>query len=97
MGDTCCSPASLGKVIALLQRQIPGIYVRSLSLGASVAADLESGYFGDVNAQVATACAALAMDPKLQQGYNALGFSQGGQFLRAIAQRCPWPPLRLAA
>ena len=21
--------------------------------------------------------------------YNALGFSQGGQFLRAVAQRCP--------
>jgi palmitoyl-protein thioesterase len=22
-------------------------------------------------------------------GYNAIGFSQGGQFLRAVAQRCP--------
>merc|ERR1719384_2068651 len=25
----------------------------------------------------------------LQNGFNALGFSQGGQFLRAVQQRCP--------
>uniref|UniRef100_A0A6Q2WWW0 Palmitoyl-protein thioesterase 1 n=1 Tax=Esox lucius TaxID=8010 RepID=A0A6Q2WWW0_ESOLU len=27
-------------------------------------------------------------------GYNAMGFSQGGQFLRAVAQRCPSPPMK---
>merc|ERR1712212_427756 len=31
----------------------------------------------------------MANDPELQDGYNAIGFSQGGQFLRAVAQRCP--------
>ena len=30
-------------------------------------------------------------DGNLTDGYNAIGFSQGGQFLRAIAQRCPEP------
>ena len=25
----------------------------------------------------------------LQNGYHAMGFSQGGQFLRAVAQKCP--------
>ena len=33
-------------------------------------------------------------DPELQNGYNAIGFSQGGQFLRAVAQRCPQPPMK---
>ena len=31
--------------------------------------------------QVDIVCQTLASDPKLKQGYNALGFSQGGQFL----------------
>ena len=29
-----------------------------------------------------------------QNGYHAVGFSQGGQFLRAVAQRCPNPPMK---
>merc|ERR1712055_129134 len=28
-------------------------------------------------------------DTNIQNGFNALGFSQGGQFLRAVQQRCP--------
>eukprot|EP00731_Ephydatia_muelleri_P031528 Em0023g35a len=34
------------------------------------------------------ACDELGLDPKLHEGFNALGFSQGGQFLRALVQRC---------
>ena len=29
-------------------------------------------------------CKKLASDEKLQKGYNALGFSQGGQFLYVV-------------
>jgi len=36
----------------------------------------------------------IANDPALQDGFNAIGFSQGGQFLRAVAQRCPSPRMR---
>ncbi|XP_054279252.1 palmitoyl-protein thioesterase 1-like [Macrosteles quadrilineatus] len=32
-------------------------------------------------------------DPKLKRGFHGLGFSQGGQFLRAVAQRCSDPPM----
>ncbi len=39
-------------------------------------------------------CEMIANDPALQNGYNAIGFSQGGQFLRAVAQRCPSPRMR---
>lgn len=34
------------------------------------------------------ACDNLGLDPKLNEGFNAIGFSQGGQFLRALVQRC---------
>lgn len=32
-------------------------------------------------------CKLLKSDPKLQNGFNAVGFSQGGQFLRAYVER----------
>jgi palmitoyl-protein thioesterase len=32
-------------------------------------------------------------DPKLQNGFNAVGFSQGSQFLRAYVERCNDPPV----
>ena len=43
--------------------------------------DTENGFFSDVNEQVSTVCSQLAQDPKLKGGYNAMGFSQGAQFL----------------
>ncbi|KRZ32127.1 Palmitoyl-protein thioesterase 1 [Trichinella pseudospiralis] len=69
MGDTCCSPGSLGAIISVLEREIPGIYVNDV-------------------------CNQIANDKHLQNGYHAIGFSQGSQFLRAVAQRCPSPPMR---
>jgi hypothetical protein len=38
-------------------------------------------------------CNKLAADPNLKGGFNAIGFSQGGQFLRAYTQRCNNPPV----
>lgn len=35
----------------------------------------------NVNKQIDNVCDQLAKDSKLQSGYNAIGFSQGGQFL----------------
>lgn len=43
--------------------------------------DTENGFFKDVNEQVSMVCSQLAQDPKLKGGYNAMGFSQGAQFL----------------
>lgn len=38
--------------------------------------------------QVEAVCQHLASIPQLHKGYNAVGFSQGGQFLRAVLERC---------
>ncbi|CAN9504211.1 unnamed protein product [Ophioblennius macclurei] len=94
MGDSCCNPLSMGAIKKMIEEEIPGIYVLSLMIGKNVVEDTENGFFMDVNQQVAMACGILAKDPKLQGGYNAMGFSQGGQFLRAVAQRCPTPPMK---
>ncbi|XP_056154944.1 palmitoyl-protein thioesterase 1 [Lampris incognitus] len=94
MGDSCCNPLSMGAIKKMVEVEIPGIDVVSLMIGENVIEDTENGFFLDVNKQVSMVCRQLAQDPKLNGGYNAMGFSQGGQFLRAVAQRCPSPPMK---
>ncbi|XP_048468810.1 palmitoyl-protein thioesterase 1 isoform X1 [Rhincodon typus] len=92
-GDSCCNPLSMGFIKKLVEQEIPGIYVLSLEIGNSIAEDIENSFFMNVNDQVELVCNILSKDKKLQNGYNAMGFSQGGQFLRAVAQRCPSPAM----
>ena len=42
--------------------------------------DTENGFLMNVNDQITMVCDKLKKDAKLQAGYNAIGFSQGGQF-----------------
>jgi len=93
MGDCCCNPMSMGSIKSFVEKKVPGIYVRSLMIGPNVAADTENGFFMNVNDQVEEVCAKLRNDSAVKNGYHAMGFSQGGQFLRAVAQRCPNPPM----
>ncbi|XP_059412248.1 palmitoyl-protein thioesterase 1-like [Carassius carassius] len=94
MGDSCCNPLSMGAIKKMMEAEVPGIYVLSLMIGKTVVQDTENGFFMDVNEQVSFVCDQLSQDPKLKGGYNAMGFSQGSQFLRAVAQRCPDPPMK---
>lgn len=59
--------------------------------------DTENGFFKDVNEQVSMVCSQLAQDPQLKGGYNAMGFSQGAQFLYvpAVPEPVPEPVLFL--
>jgi len=93
MGDSCCNPLSMGSIKRMVEKEIPGVYVRSLMIGKNVVEDTENGFLMNVNEQVEQVCRKLASDEKLKGGYHAMGFSQGGQFLRAVAQRCPSPPM----
>lgn len=89
MGDSCCNPLSMGRIKKLVEKQVPGIYVRSLEIGANIADDELNGFFMGAEKQIGMVCAKLSTDDKLKQGFNVMGFSQGGQFLRALVQQCP--------
>ncbi|XP_013775536.1 palmitoyl-protein thioesterase 1-like [Limulus polyphemus] len=93
MGDSCCNPLSMGSIKKFLEKNVPGVYVNSLMIGNNIIEDTENGFFMNSNKQVKLVCEKLMSDTKLKNGYNAIGFSQGGQFLRAVAQRCPTPPM----
>eukprot|EP01132_Coremiostelium_polycephalum_P008250 gene8250-10138_t len=93
MGDTCCFPFSMGKIKKLIEENIPGIYVKSIEIGDSIEADEYNSFFKPVNEQIDMVCQQLKSDPNLTNGFNAIGFSQGGQFLRGYVERCNDPPV----
>lgn len=52
--------------------------------------DFTSGFLGSANDEIARVCDELRDHPDLKHaaGLNMVGFSQGGQFARAVVQRC---------
>ncbi|KAH8551170.1 Alpha/Beta hydrolase protein [Umbelopsis sp. PMI_123] len=91
MGDSCCDPETMGRVAGLIQKAIPGTFVHSVQIGDTPDSDANAGFFGNINEQLEKVCHDLAAIPELEDGFNAIGFSQGGQFLRAYVQRCNKP------
>lgn len=74
----------------------PGTYLYFVSVGDSAANDRSGTFLGNVTEQVAKMCADIAADPILSTApaVDALGFSQGGLFLRGYIERCNKPPVR---
>ncbi len=77
-----------------LREAFPGMFVHLVSIEGDVTADQKAGFFGNVNEQVDQVCEQLAGIEELKDGMDAIGFSQGGQFLRAYVERCNSPPVR---
>lgn len=97
LGDTF-SGEGIQAVATLADAVHPGTFVHTISVaGDDAAADRSATFFGNVSAQVDAVCAQLAAHPILSTApaVDALGFSQGGQFLRAYVERCDQgPPVR---
>lgn len=87
MGDSCCSEYSIGSITSYIQRKLPNIFVHSIATGKSLTEDVLSSYYGNVNDQIDEIWHELCSIKQLQDGFIGLGFSQGGQFLRAMVQR----------
>ena len=68
-----------------------GVPVFSVSTGGFTS-DFLSGFYGNVNNEIAAVCTHLRQQKELEQGFNLVGFSQGGQFSRAVVQRCRYAP-----
>lgn len=72
----------------------PGTYVYYIHLDEDGSSDRTATFFGNVTTQIEQVCEDLKEDPKLRAGdgetmrVDALGFSQGGQFLRGLLERC---------
>ncbi|KAI0161080.1 alpha/beta-hydrolase [Hypoxylon sp. FL1284] len=95
LGDTF-SAEGLQSVGALAEKVNPGTFVYYVRLDESASNDRTATFYGNVTEQVAKVCADLAAHPILSTApaVDAVGFSQGGQFLRAYVERCNAPPVR---
>lgn len=86
----------LKDVAEVISEVHPGTYVHIISLAdASGSDDRTQSWFGNVNDQVDLVCHQLANDPILSTApaINAIGFSQGGVFIRGYIERCGhWAP-----
>ncbi|GAA5954133.1 hypothetical protein JCM21900_002900 [Sporobolomyces salmonicolor] len=96
LGDRFDAPGLLELKADLESREgLEGVFVHIIKIGDDGASDQRSTFFGDANKQVALACEQLSalselMDPLLNPSghFDALGFSQGGQLLRGVIERC---------
>lgn len=81
---------------ALAEAVNPGTLVYIIKMDNDASRDRQATFLGNVTEQVAKVCADLAAHPILSTApaIDALGFSQGGQFLRGYVQRCNSPPVR---
>ena len=95
LGDNFAAEG-LREVGELAESVNPGTLVYYAHLGDSASSDRSATFVGNVTEQVAKVCADIAADPILSTApaIDALGFSQGGQFLRAYVERCNKPPVR---
>ncbi|KAL8906604.1 MAG: hypothetical protein Q9207_001928 [Kuettlingeria erythrocarpa] len=86
----------LRSVGSLANSTHPGTYTYFVHLDKDPSSDRTATFLGNLTEQVSQVCHDLRMHPVLSRtpAINALGFSQGGQFLRAYIQRCNNPPVR---
>jgi len=81
----------MAKFQDLVKQVHPGIFVHSVYIDKDLDSDRKAGFYGNVNEQVAFVADQLASIPELKSGFDAIGFSQGGQFLRAYVERYNHP------
>jgi palmitoyl-protein thioesterase len=95
LGDNYAAEG-LAQVAELAQEVNPGTFTYIIRLDDDSSADRTATFFGNVTVQIEKVCADLAAHPILSTApaVDALGFSQGGQFLRGYIERCNFPPVR---
>ena len=94
---------SVSHVKELLEQHLSGIYVHSAEIGNGK----EDSIIWPMNRQVRITsicglshrqidyfCHSLASDPKLKDGFNLIGFSQGGLISRGFIERCNYPKVK---
>ncbi|KAJ3547623.1 hypothetical protein NM688_g5381 [Phlebia brevispora] len=92
MGDSYASPGIL-EFMEMIRDMHPGIFVHSVYINENLDEDRRAGWFGNLNEQLANVSLQLNSIPELEDGFDALGFSQGGLFFRAYVERYNSPPV----
>jgi len=71
-----------------IQQDFPGVYMHNVEIGTK-----EDSMFVNINTQVDQFAAQVQADPKLKNGFNLIGHSQGALISRAYIERYNNPPV----
>lgn len=96
LGDDASSEG-MAAIGDLLEEIHPGTFVYPINLsGDEGGSDRQQTFLGNVTEHIQATCYLLANHPILSSApaIDAIGFSQGGQFLRGYIERCNSPPVR---
>ncbi|KAK3080580.1 hypothetical protein LTS18_015149 [Coniosporium uncinatum] len=95
LGDNYAADG-LASVAKLAEKINPGTFVYPIRLAEDAGSDRTATWYGNLTEQMQYVCDDLASHKILSKApaVNALGFSQGGQFLRGYIERCNNPPVR---
>ncbi|ADV20138.1 palmitoyl-protein thioesterase [Cryptococcus gattii E566] len=94
LGDTALS-TGIENFIDMVQTIHPGIFVHSVQIPEDGSPDDErkAGFWGNAGDQGEEGCEQIKRIPELAEGFDGIGFSQGGLFLRYYTQYCNGPPI----
>ena len=90
MGDSCFN-SGMQHITAHASTLLGGVYSTCIGTGKDQAEDTKNGYFLNMDASVDVFAAAVAADPNLQNGFHAIGFSQGNNVIRGYITRYNTP------
>lgn len=82
------------RLISRIKSVMPGVFIHAVRIGGSVEEDRKLSLLDNMNRQIKEVCDQLAGIPDLAEGFNAIGISQGGQFMRAYVERCNAPRVK---
>lgn len=92
MGDSCFNEGM--KEITEKSGQHLGVYSSCVPTGNSQAADTMNGFFMTMNKNVDVWAEKIRADPKLANGFHAVGFSQGNSVIRGYIHKYNDPPVK---
>jgi len=85
MGDSCFNPG-MQQITQLIGTTL-GTYSVCVPTGDTKAKDTTNGFFMTMNENVAVFAEKIKADPKLKDGFNCVGFSQGNSLCRGYIQQ----------
>jgi len=90
MGDSCFNSGMIN-IVKHTSSLLNDVYVTCIPTGDTKTEDTKNGYFLNMDASVDVFASKILQDPKLKNGFHAIGFSQGNNVIRGYIARYNTP------
>lgn len=92
--ETCCG-GEINSYTDIIKSQFKSdVYIKSVQIGKTPEEDRINSLRLHPFKQIERVCKEIQSDEKFKNGYNGIGLSQGGLFMRGLVQVCPHPQMK---